>query len=73
VWPDELKRLTVPTLLAWGQHEPLGDLAVARAAASLMPHGQLEVLPGGHAPWLGHPTETATAISNFVDRDKART
>lgn len=73
VWPDELKRLTVPTLLAWGQHEPLGDLAVARAAASLMPHGHLEVLPGGHAPWLGHPAETATAISNFVDRDKART
>jgi pimeloyl-ACP methyl ester carboxylesterase len=72
VRPDELRRLTVPTLLAWGEREPLGDTAVAQAATSLIPHGRLEMLPGGHAPWLGHPTETATAISAFVSRERTQ-
>lgn len=73
VRPDELEQVTVPTLLAWGEQEPLGGVAVAREVTELVPDAQLAVLPGGHAPWLGHPTETATAISNFVGRDKART
>jgi pimeloyl-ACP methyl ester carboxylesterase len=72
VRPDELRRLNVPTLLAWGEREPLGDTAVALAATSLIPHGHLEVLPGGHAPWLGHPTETATAISAFASRERTQ-
>ncbi len=69
VQPGELKRLTVPTLLAWGEREPLGNVAVAQAAASAMPHARVEKLPGGHAPWLGHPTETATAVADFVSAD----
>jgi pimeloyl-ACP methyl ester carboxylesterase len=72
VRPGELRRLNVPTLLAWGEREPLGDTAVALAATSLIPHGHLEVLPGGHAPWLGHPTETATAISAFASRERTQ-
>ena len=72
VRPDELRRLTVPTLLAWGEHEPLGDVTVAHAATSLIPRGHLEMLPGGHAPWLGHPTETATAIAEFVSQERTQ-
>jgi pimeloyl-ACP methyl ester carboxylesterase len=72
VRPDELRRLTVPTLLAWGEREPLGDVTVAQAATSLIPRGHLEVLPGGHAPWLGHPTETATAIAEFVSQERTQ-
>ena len=30
VRPDELRRLTTPTLVIWGEHEPLGDASVAR-------------------------------------------
>jgi pimeloyl-ACP methyl ester carboxylesterase len=59
-------------LLAWGEREPLGDVTVAQEAASLIPHGHLEVLPGGHAPWLGNPTETATVISSFISQERTR-
>jgi pimeloyl-ACP methyl ester carboxylesterase len=66
VQPDELRHLAVPTLVIWGENERLGGLAVARAATELIPHARLEVLPTGHAPWLGQPTKTAGAVVNFV-------
>ncbi|HEU4544174.1 MAG TPA: alpha/beta hydrolase [Jiangellaceae bacterium] len=69
---DELRRLTVPTLLAWGDKEPLGDVTVARTVVDLIPRAQLQVLPGGHAPWLGHPTETATAVAEFVNQERTQ-
>ena len=66
VQPDELRQLGVPTLVIWGENERLGSVAVARAATELIPRARLEVLPTGHAPWLGQPTQTAEAVVNFV-------
>ena len=66
VRPDELHQLAMPTLMVWGEQDPLGDSSVARAASDLIPRGQLVVLPTGHAPWLGRPAETAAAILDFV-------
>jgi pimeloyl-ACP methyl ester carboxylesterase len=68
--PEELRQLTIPTLVIWGAEEPLGSPSVARAATQLMPEARLEVLPGGHAPWLGHPAHTATTVLEFL-RDEA--
>jgi pimeloyl-ACP methyl ester carboxylesterase len=45
-------RLTVPTLLVWGDYDPLGGVEVAQATARLISKAQLEVLPAGHVPWL---------------------
>ena len=56
----------MPTLMVWGEHDPLGNSSVAQAASDLIPHGQLVVLPSGHAPWLGRTAETAAAILDFV-------
>src|SRR6266545_4516579 len=64
--PDELRRVAMPTLVMWGEREPLGDVSVARAVAELIPQPRLEVLAGGHGPWLGQPTQTAAAIAEFV-------
>ena len=69
---DELRQLSVPTLLAWGDKEPLGNVAVARASADLIPDGRLESLPGGHAPWLGHAAQTATAVAEFLSTDRTQ-
>jgi pimeloyl-ACP methyl ester carboxylesterase len=66
VQPDELRQLTVPTLLVWGDHDPIGAVKVAEATANLLSDAQLEVLPAGHAPWLGNPDRTAKLVSTFV-------
>jgi pimeloyl-ACP methyl ester carboxylesterase len=64
--PDELRRLTVPTALIWGDHDPVGAVAGARATARLIPDARLEVLPAGHVPYLGHPERVAELVSGFV-------
>jgi pimeloyl-ACP methyl ester carboxylesterase len=66
VRPDELRQLTVPTLLVWGDHDPVGAVKVAQATANLIPNAHLEVLPAGHGPWLGNPDRTAELVSKFV-------
>jgi pimeloyl-ACP methyl ester carboxylesterase len=66
VRPDELRQVAMPTLIVWGERDPLGGVAVARAITDLIPHARLEVLPTGHGPWLGEPTKTAATIVDFV-------
>jgi len=41
---------------------------VAQATAGLVSQAQLEVLPAGHVPWLGHPERVAELLSEFVNR-----
>jgi 2-hydroxy-6-oxonona-2,4-dienedioate hydrolase len=69
VRPDDLRRVPMPTLLIWGEREPLGGVSVAQAVTDLMPHARLEVLPTGHGPWLGQPARTAATVVDFVRRD----
>jgi pimeloyl-ACP methyl ester carboxylesterase len=64
--PDELQRLTVPTLLIWGDHDPVGGVDVAEETAKLVPNAQLEVLPAGHVPYLGNPERVSESLSTFV-------
>jgi pimeloyl-ACP methyl ester carboxylesterase len=66
VHPEELRRLTVPTLLVWGDRDPVGAVKVAQATARLVPKAQLEVLPAGHVPFLGHPDRVAELLTQFV-------
>ena len=66
VRPDELRQLAMPTLVLWGERDPVGSIPVARAAAELIPDARLEVLPTGHGPWLGQPTRTAATVADFA-------
>lgn len=66
VRPDELRRLSVPTLLLWGDHDPVGTVEAARVTASLIPEARLAVLPAGHVPYLGSPRRSAELLSEFV-------
>lgn len=66
VQPDEVRNVAAPTLLVWGDHEPVGSVKVAESTQDLMPNARLEVLPAGHAPWLGNPERTAELVSSFV-------
>ena len=47
---EDLRRLAVPTLMIWGDRDPVVPLAHARAAAAEIPHARLEVLPAGTCP-----------------------
>ena len=64
--PDELGQVAMPTLIVWGERDPLGGVPVAQAITDLIPHARLEVLPTGHGPWLGEPAKTAATIVDFV-------
>jgi pimeloyl-ACP methyl ester carboxylesterase len=66
VRPDELRQLAMPTLLIWGEREPLGSVSVAQAVTELIPRARLQVLPTGHGPWLGQPAQTAATVVDFV-------
>ena len=65
--PDDLRRLTVPTLMIWGDHDPVVPVAQARAIAGLIPDAHLEVLAAGHVPQLGHPEQVAKLLERFVE------
>jgi pimeloyl-ACP methyl ester carboxylesterase len=64
--PDELRQLAMPTLVVWGERDPVGSIPVARAVTELIPDARLEVLPTGHGPWLGQPMRTAATVTEFV-------
>ncbi len=63
---DDLAELAMPTLLIWGERDPLGGEDVARGVSEAIPNSMLELLPAGHVPWLGHPVKVAQLISDFV-------
>ena len=63
---DDLRRLATPTLMIWGDRDPVVPLAHARAAAADIPHARLEVLPAGHVPQLGHPDRVAALLEEFA-------
>lgn len=69
VEPHELRGLTVPTLILWGDNEPVGSIPVIQAINSLIPHSELEILPAGHAPWLGNPARVAELVTAFVQKE----
>jgi len=63
---EDLRRLAVPTLMIWGDRDPVVPLAQARAVAAEIPHARLEVLPAGHVPQLGHPDQVAALLEQFA-------
>jgi 2-hydroxy-6-oxonona-2,4-dienedioate hydrolase len=66
------RRIASPVLLAWGEADPFGGPAVARAFAAPFPDARLELLPGvGHAPWMGDAADIATLVSEFLTEPHA--
>ena len=63
---DEMARLSVPTLLVWGEHDPVGGHRTAHLLSDIIPEASVEMLPAGHAPWLGHPERAAALVEAYV-------
>ncbi len=64
---DALSGIEHPTLLVWGDQDPIGDLDAARRAAEAIPNAELAVVSTGHAPWWGEPEQCAGLISNHIE------
>jgi 2-hydroxy-6-oxonona-2,4-dienedioate hydrolase len=64
--PKLLSRIRPPTLLVWGDDDPFGSVDVGRRASELMPRARLEVVSGGHLPWLDQPGRCASLATEFL-------
>jgi pimeloyl-[acyl-carrier protein] methyl ester esterase len=63
-----LPRVHCPTLMVFGDRDPLAPLSAARAMLAGLPGGSLEVVRGaGHAPFLSHPVRFMEALGAFTD------
>jgi pimeloyl-ACP methyl ester carboxylesterase len=57
----------VPTLIVWGECDPIIPLAHGREAHELMPHSRLEVFPGaGHFPFNDDPERFVGVLREFM-------
>ncbi len=65
---EDLQQVLQPTILVWGDHDPVGGLDSARLVDRLLPHSELYVLPAGHVPWWGDPEQVARLLGGFYAR-----
>ena len=62
-----LNRITVPTLIAWGESDGIVSAEYGRAFAGLIPGARFEKIAGaGHHPEIERPDELAALIGSFV-------
>ena len=63
---SELAACRAPLLLLWGDADKVQSPEAGEWAASLLPHGRLEVLPGGHGLWFEHPQRCGHLLTEFL-------
>jgi len=62
-----LPRLVAPTLLIWGEKDPLMEEPVRRSLRAALPHAEVKVFAGlGHNPFWEDPAGVAAAIDGFL-------
>jgi pimeloyl-ACP methyl ester carboxylesterase len=59
---DELGAISAPVQLIWGDGDVYGGPEIGRHAVDAMPDARLEIIRGGHAPFLDDPELCAELI-----------
>ena len=68
---DELSRLTMPTLVMWGERDRILPVSQARAALARLPNGSLEIIPDcGHLPQVEWPDRFVQALDGFLETER---
>ena len=63
---ERVKGLTTPTLIVWGDHDRLIDVATADILHKLLPRSHVIVIPGiGHVPMIERPQLSANDYLKF--------
>jgi pimeloyl-ACP methyl ester carboxylesterase len=65
--PADLARIATPTLMVWAEKDVFLTPARGRANIDAIPHSQLLLVEGGHAPWLNELELTGSTIRTFLD------
>jgi pimeloyl-ACP methyl ester carboxylesterase len=61
----------MPTMIVWGDRDPLIPVAHALRTQQLIPGSRLEIFPGaGHYPYLEDPERFATLLLDFIRTTK---
>src|SRR5207249_1551923 len=64
---SELKLLTLPTLIIWGEQDRVIPLADGTLMAQQIPHARFEVVKGaGHMPFYEKPSEFNRLVLEFL-------
>lgn len=63
---EQLERITQPTLVFWGEHDPFGPVEVGERMVNAMPDAALHVVGGGHAPWLTQSERIGPVAQRFL-------
>ncbi|HET7045403.1 MAG TPA: alpha/beta fold hydrolase [Gaiellaceae bacterium] len=65
---EEARAIRAPTLLVWGDRDPLVPPALAQEWLRAIPHARLVTLAGaGHVPMVERPAELAAELLSFLD------
>jgi hypothetical protein len=62
-----LARVTVPTLILWGERDETVPVQMGEAASKLMPSARMVRLPVGHSPHLDRPDLVYPTLKAFLD------
>jgi pimeloyl-ACP methyl ester carboxylesterase len=66
---DQLSKLTVPTLVLWGDRDRIVPVRHAQAAVARLVQGRLEVLQDcGHMPQVEQPNRVVDILGDFLER-----
>ena len=63
---EQLAQIGQPVLYIWGDGDPFGSVDVGRRAASILQDGELQVIPGGHVPWVRSAERAGELATNFL-------
>ena len=62
--PLPVEKISAPTLLIWGDADPISPVAVGRHLEARIPNADLEIVPGGdHDVATTHPDQVAALIA----------
>lgn len=65
--PERVLRLQQPTLVVWGEYDPVLPLSAGRALAASLPHAEFRVVERSwHRPHEERPAETAQIVRQFL-------
>jgi pimeloyl-ACP methyl ester carboxylesterase len=65
--PDQLRRISHPVRLIWGERDSFGKPEAGHRIAELIPGADLRVVPGGHAPWFHHAGQVAELAREHLE------